>query len=653
MLDQILSHFPARTHPLTLVNDPDGVLADEMVLTELAARGFVLVQEADPVVLRFQVEQARAAQPGHSVLPLIIVTSDEVNTLPYDLWQQGHHVTLALHNFFPNLAYPVVKLLSPAQRARLAAVDSPSHRLGRQATVAYILQHGFGADPVALQQPALLVAWLDAYHQQPDPLPSLLLDALVAQLASLPAYAEWPLRDLLSQREAFVTFVREEWQRYVYAPRKAWHTEEQYVLESHPAALDFAVDVVLQDRVAGLVRSGTLAPLQVTHPEYLPGWARPALLALESDRLPRRVAELLAQLTSLLVNLDADGLWPEWQRVARAWAELTALRYRCEGQLDAVTLRTYVTLQKELDMRFSEWLLCHYAPLANKQLPQPHHVYHVPAYLAYRCPPEHDGRVALLILDGLALADWTIIEAVWRARHPDWHFDTRLVLAQVPTITPVSRQALVSGLRPAAFADTLQTTGADARRWQAFWAARGLEKIACPYRHLYLTRDGALPVEITSQHTRALCLVDTGVDDLVHDATLGSVDFYASLALWLEQASPSLERVIAGLLARDFTVILASDHGHTEACGIGIPLQGAVVQSRSQRARLYRDPGALALAQGQFVDTLKWESRGLLPADVSVLIPKGRLAFALGQTTVVTHGGITLDEVVVPLVEIM
>ena len=32
----VLAHFPLHTHPLTLVSDPDGLLADEDILAALA-----------------------------------------------------------------------------------------------------------------------------------------------------------------------------------------------------------------------------------------------------------------------------------------------------------------------------------------------------------------------------------------------------------------------------------------------------------------------------------------------------------------------------------------------------------------------------------------------------------------------------------------
>jgi hypothetical protein len=126
MVEAVLSHFAAHTHPLTLVSDPDGVLIDEDILTEMYDRGFTLIQEHDPVLLRHRIERAR---PWSADRPLVVVTERPLNTLPYDLWQQGHPVTLALHTFFPKLSYPELRDLTPAQRARLTGAPEPTAHL--------------------------------------------------------------------------------------------------------------------------------------------------------------------------------------------------------------------------------------------------------------------------------------------------------------------------------------------------------------------------------------------------------------------------------------------------------------------------------------------------------------------------------------------
>ena len=123
MFQEITSLFPTTTHPITIVSDPDSLLTDETILAVLNERGFTLLTESDPVLLRNHIE---CLKPWNVQKPVIIITTKSLNTLPYDLWQAGHRLQLSLHDTFPNLAYPLVQALTPYQRARLK--DCPRHR---------------------------------------------------------------------------------------------------------------------------------------------------------------------------------------------------------------------------------------------------------------------------------------------------------------------------------------------------------------------------------------------------------------------------------------------------------------------------------------------------------------------------------------------
>jgi len=640
MLEQVLALFPPQTHAIFLVSDPDDVLADEAILTALHAQGFTLAREHDPVRLRHRVEQARPWSREH---PLIVVSDEPLDTLPYDLWQQGHHVTLALHTFFPRLSYPEIRALTPAQRARLNMAPQPQQTLGRQATRRYLLRHVFDAVPEDLREPAVFLAWLDTYHRRPDPMPSTLGKTLLNVLKEEPAYADWPLRQLLADRQTLTTFVQTQWERYLQSPPRG------EVAEPRVAYLDFAQDAGLQEIVGRLVRSGTLTPVSVAAPESTPGWAYPGILADESERLPQRLTAAFDALNAVWETLSADARWAEWQPLAWAWAELTATYYHPELTPTEAQAQTYQHLRQQVNQRFASWLNARYAALATQKLPRPHHLYHIPHYLAYHYAPQRERPVALIILDGLALADWTVIRHTWKARRPQWHWEENLVLAQIPTLTSISRQALVSGRRPADFADALTTTRYEPRHWQDFWRVHELGKRAAPYVRLR-PRDANLPAELTSAHSRAICAVDVTLDDFVHNATLGTRDFYSSLHLWLQRDVAYLEAAIDTLLARNFVVALTGDHGHIEAVGIGQPREGILAETRGKRARLYEDCRTAEVIQETFPQTRLWHSQGLLPDNVCALMPHEHAAFTTSQATVVSHGGMTLDEVVVPFV---
>jgi hypothetical protein len=135
------------------------------------------------------------------------------------------------------------------------------------------------------------------------------------------------------------------------------------------------------------------------------------------------------------------------------------------------------------------------------------------------------------------------------------------------------------------------------------------------------------------------------------------MDHQETVKLWLSPSnsgvnSSKLENVINVLLDQHFTVFLASDHGHCAAVGFGSPAEGLMAHSRGRRARLYTDRRAAEQTHMSYNDTIVWSDDGLLPNNVYAVMPTGRQAFAEFSTIVITHGGITLDEVIVPLIEI-
>ena len=128
------------------------------------------------------------------------------------------------------------------------------------------------------------------------------------------------------------------------------------------------------------------------------------------------------------------------------------------------------------------------------------------------------------------------------------------------------------------------------------------------------------------------------------------------LRAWLadggNDGSGYVEALIQSLLGRGYRVAVTSDHGHVEAVGIGQPQEGVMVTTRSKRARLYANERFARNVLESFASSLLWYDDGILPDDRWVLMAAAGEAYASPGERVVSHGGITLDEVVVPYCEI-
>lgn len=283
MLDAALRAFPPHTHPLTLVSDPDGALASPEARAALVERGFRLIERADPIELRAEVERAR---PFTAETPVILITPEPVNTLPYDLWQQGRHVALALSDFFPNLEPSVVRTLSPRQRDRIS--DAPPEQAPRTAllthreTVVYALDRAFGFPLDAPVTPAWLLGWLADYHVNGDPLPEPLATEALARLRQEPALDGWPLEALLADKVAYKRFVQDGWQSFVRR-HSALHAEGRVEESAAGVTLSFGSDVALQDALPHLVRAGAIQPVSIPGERPLPAWALVAVAGRTMD----------------------------------------------------------------------------------------------------------------------------------------------------------------------------------------------------------------------------------------------------------------------------------------------------------------------------------------------------------------------------------
>jgi len=650
MLKQLLDLFPADTHPLITVSDPDGLLMDEAVLSELAERGFTIIQEADPILLRYRVEQTKPFQAANQVL---IITDGALEELPYDLWQQSHRVTLALHTFFPNLSYPILRALSPAQYSCLSQVTPPREALGERRTIEFLLKHVFHFQHSLLQQPAYFVLWLDEYHQSLAPMPAPILEYVLEQLRGISNYKTWPLKEILQGREAYQSFIQDQWNGFL-----SLQTGKAIGEKNLDYILNFESNQSLQDALPRLLRNGNLTPVQIETKSPLPMWVVPGVFMLDDDPRPRRMAELYEVLNEMLAGTTSELRWEHWQMIARQWAELTILYNESHSTSSLSTSDEkdlYVEIQSRIDMAFNEWLALRYSPLATKKLPVPHHVHHVPHYLHYLRSQGTVNKIALLVMDGMSLSDWMLVKQAWQARQNKWQFKENLVLAQIPTITAVSRHSLISGLRPADFYIPNATKSTETKAWSAFWMQKELAENSISLIALNLDKNDPTP-EITNPRLQAICLIERQLDEIMHGSMLGSIGQQSTVELWLSggqsQNSTKLEKVLNTLLDEDFTVFITSDHGHCEAAGIGKPSEGLMVQSRGRRARLYKDHRTAEKIQSTYNNTMIWEDDGLLPKDLAAVLPKGRQAFTDFGEIVVTHGGITIDEIIVPLIEL-
>lgn len=641
--DAVLRHFEYPV-PLTLVADPDGLLQEESVLAQVQAQGYDVVVYGDPLAFRYLYEtQYRAAWDARQTTrPLVVRTAaSDVNSLPYDVLQQGRRVALSLHDLFPQLSYPVVGDFFRAAPALLdtlvAAYRSyEGPRLGDLRSLAYIARHVYRLDPDAIADLDDLVERVLTVHYHGWPLSPRLRAWLAEQLGGRPAFQALPVETWLAEPPAFFAYLEEQW---------AGHLQAQglTLAEAQAHAVGSAVDFNrpgIRALVDTLFLASRLRPVRVVAERPPADWAAVGVAVDQAAGRRRRLADLLTYVEQRLPA--ADALHRAWLDLAAPWAEVNVL---ARSQPLADLAPRFSALQTEVTARFPAWLQTHYGALHSLPfVTAPVLGHRVPEFLAYH-QRRTGGRVALLVLDGLALDQWTVLREVWQAQGRPWRTVERALFAVLPTVTPIARQALFAGQLPLYFADTWRRTDQDGPRWGRFWVNQGLFPSAVAWR---LGTDDLAGV-LADDRVQALGLVVGTVDEMVHGTVAGLAELHARVRHWAEQGA--LAETVAALLAARFRVWLTSDHGNVEAQGLGRPAEGSLVEQRGSRVRVYTEPSFLARAQAEVPAALAWTPGGL-PADLLTLFAPDRRAFAPPGAALVTHGGLTLEEVVVPWVEI-
>jgi hypothetical protein len=376
-------------------------------------------------------------------------------------------------------------------------------------------------------------------------------------------------------------------------------------------------------------------------------WAAFGLRLDEETIRMQRLERLLARAEEALPA--AEALHGAWQRFAVLWAEWL-FRWHEAGAAADPFVERFTALRDELDRRFEQWMLHRYAALHNVASAAPVMLHHVPRTLARELESGRSERVALLVMDGLALDQWALLRRRLAA-DVALRLEEGTVFSWVPTITPVARQALFSGRAPALFADTIHRTDRDAAGWSAFWAGCDVPASRVRYANAIHQEADLARVEELASHpqVRALGLVVDVVDRTLHGAVHGSAGLHAQLRHWADTGF--LPGVVARLLALGYTIFLTSDHGNVEGEGIGRPAEGAIADVRGERVRIYPTDLLREQTRATFPDAVAWDSAALPPAQRPLLAP-ARRAFVPAGARVVGHGGAGIEEVIVPFVRI-
>jgi len=611
---------------LVILYDREALFDDSLILAEKG--GYTVCHHTTSVsTIRF-FEEWRLQHDQKA----IVYVGESSPQVPFFVKQAGEELTIAFETFFPNLHRNALRTLDRDYLPRLWKKKQPSHALTYGDSVKHIMLEVFDCNVANMNSLHGFVATAIRVHYNGLRIPEAYADVVAKELTHEGLVTLSPLQPLLMSAPFCLEMLQREWVKYVRG----------LAMGASGSHIPFE-NSDIRVYVDNLFLEGFLAPIDWEVSERLPDWVQYGM----KSRGPEKDTE---QLEARIAKLEdrpptAESTFAEWGHHARYYGDLLKCYY--EKQREASLEVRLKNIQRIIGNSFRLWMREKYASQQSRSISQqPYVVNHIAPFLK-RQVQERNARVALVVVDCMSWDSWAVIKDQLGHYLSGLDVSENSVLAQVPTNTSVSRQAIFAASPPKGFAQTINSTHAEANLWSKFWGQSRVQGVHCGA--LKGQDPGELDQVRTATGSQALGLVVRMIDDVVHGSPLGIGAVHSSVKLWL--AGGWLQSLLMLLLDEGYEVFVTSDHGYVEAVGQGSPSQGVLVSRRGERARVYNSMTFLEQAKQQFPASIVWTNHGLPDGYYCLLADHDKAFLPYGDKAVV-HGGISLLETMVPFVRI-
>lgn len=245
-------------------------------------------------------------------------------------------------------------------------------------------------------------------------------------------------------------------------------------------------------------------------------------------------------------------------------------------------------------------------------------------------------KYVVIVMDGMSEFDWIILSESFR----DLKYTQSAAFAMIPTTTSVSRQCLLSGKYPS---QLLEPWKQNKERQEFVSCAKslGFADNQIGYERGYNAQFNSF--------VRCGAVIINDIDDIVHAQKQGRLGMFNDIRVLRDQHK--LYDMVCRFLSNGFDVFITADHGNTPCRGLGKLIgTGLEVETKSRRMLVLQDFANkdVLLKKYDMIDYPKY----YLKKDYDYLICKVGDSFDAKDEDVMTHGGISIDEVIVPFITI-
>ena len=326
--------------------------------------------------------------------------------------------------------------------------------------------------------------------------------------------------------------------------------------------------------------------------------------------------------SKLMSMMNVASSYKDWFIIAEEKAKIAVLAVKYEMDID-----TY-----EINSRFKNCVLSQFGQLSQiNDKDTPVLISKTMEYIH-----ENSSKFVIIVMDGMSEFDWNIISKSFC----DIKYEQTAAFAMIPTTTSISRQCLLSNKYPSQLVEPWKQ---NKEKSEFVAAAKELgyvdEQIG--YARGYEAE--------FSLFVRCGAIIINDVDDMVHAQQQGRLGMLNDVTVMANQSK--LADMTKRLLTAGYDVYITSDHGNTPCIGLGKLMgTGVEVETKSRRMLVLRDFADKENLVEKY-GLIEYPKYYLSKAYDYLICDAGDSFDAKGED-VMTHGGITLDEVVVPFIKI-
>jgi hypothetical protein len=592
--EYILNQFIPNVSKLSLVSDPDNLLTEEKTSSALRKKGFDILEFGNAIEFRYSYEsQYRSVWDKGIKMELVVIlhsNNTALNDLPFDLYEAGKKFYFKITSIFLNFSPSILKILDKNMLDALYQHKNsfPKERISNLSTIDFILKYVYKIEYETINAEIDLMKALFHIHYSNFEMPMEFLERIFDRLKEKKILNDELLEKLITQKSIFIN----------------------YIIKMHKSLLENSPEVILSK-----------------------------IVSHDQPKIDKLLNQYEIEIPSMTSNHK------NWLSFALKYASLSSCIYRGNNNDNIQRLSE---IYKKSNAEYSRWIKEHFASLIITPYITPAMVHHVPHFIA-DVFFKTKKKQSLIIIDGLALDQWITLKDSMPQNN--YVFSDNALFAWVPTLTSVSRQAIVSGRKPLEFSASIDTTNKEEAYWSLFWENVGLQKENIIYRKAFDDLDVIKELEniIIPSKTIAACFIINKVDNIMHGMEIGYQGFHNLLELYGKEGY--LNNLISFLLKYDFDITITSDHGNIDCTGIGSPKEGALVETKGERVRIYKNKVLRDSFQKQYPETCAWKPSSL-PSDYFPLLSMGNRSFSVLGAKSISHGSISIQETIVPFIKV-